>query len=830
MLDELTHVAVRDMYAENPDANPDLLEHMDAWAEAEEAQARDALVADAAERSSEAWGEWPTITAEHHQEHVDIARPLVPDIDMRPAGQQNRIGQMMEVAQEALQGSVEPLAQDTVAEQDKGPLAALQACRGLKLEQADSELETELTHNPADWQPVVDKIVTAWPKLHEKGFPDDLSSELLLKSFNRYSIANDVSRGRRNDETTGQFAARDIEYTLEAMDIVGTQGIAVTEKFRPANNDGFISDIAYQLKCNADVDKGAIATSIEALATTADRLAVENPDLLAIAQKLDVQSPEDGFILAQTLTGVNERYDQLQDVLVHGQLGDPIMGVITNVRAKIALAGSRGIAPEAVDMFAGVDAGLALHQRVPGYHPNVIESVVNSVDDKWTEFAIGRLETPAVVAMLDDERGSDEVHRAANSIMHSQELDIDALVQATHDSHTELHGMMGLLAVAQPKKTETKDVYYALVHDHINSVDKNGTPYNSPDALARAAWLMSESTEEGVTAITWFTQGEPLPFAAFDTVIALREQAVVRGIEDTPQAIYEAYSHDAEFIAEMSNKHVMDYLTDNLAMTGQRSPAHQVLDQARLPELVQFARKEAHARHESFRIFLNLDADALLSAARDGGAIKSIMDTDVVNYDEMQNRGAKYVFHRSDVEVMMGNRSVSEADHPIYGSCGYVDQGVPKGAYGYGEIMLTFRPDESGLADRTTYTPEDSFHGTYRLSEEDARALRIIKTGASAVSDDRVHGLTSEYVEAQIKGGVNLAQVEHIYVEDEDAAEHLRGSLPAGIAQKVVARTSTRPFDRTSEKAAIQPFMKSKGGERMMYTEETVALPDAGIM
>ena len=42
------------------------------------------------------------LTPEHHQQHVDIARPIVPDIDTAPPEEQDLVGEVIEIGQEAL--------------------------------------------------------------------------------------------------------------------------------------------------------------------------------------------------------------------------------------------------------------------------------------------------------------------------------------------------------------------------------------------------------------------------------------------------------------------------------------------------------------------------------------------------------------------------------------------------------------------------------------------------------------------------------------------------------------------------------------------------------
>ena len=47
------------------------------------------------------------ISSEHHQSHIDIARPAVPNIDELPPEEQDLIGEIIEIGQEALDNSIE---------------------------------------------------------------------------------------------------------------------------------------------------------------------------------------------------------------------------------------------------------------------------------------------------------------------------------------------------------------------------------------------------------------------------------------------------------------------------------------------------------------------------------------------------------------------------------------------------------------------------------------------------------------------------------------------------------------------------------------------------
>lgn len=193
------------------------------------------------------------------------------------------------------------------------------------------------------------------------------------------------------------------------------------------------------------------------------------------------------------------------------------------------------------------------------------------------------------------------------------------------------------------------------------------------------------------------------------------------------------------------------------------------------------------------------------------------MDTDIVDRRNVSktvgvSRGANYIFHRSDIESMIGVRSHYNEENPIYGSCGFVDRGDVSGARGYGDIVLSFRPDEHGLSDRATYTTEDSFHSIDRITQNDAAALRVVKSGAG-----KGFVRLKDYVEVQITGGVNIHQVAEIFVPEGIAAQVKKMLTPA-LLEKVTTTAARMDdklsgdylYDNTSERALVEKYRKEE--------------------
>lgn len=110
---QLTHAEVYAQYAQDPNANPDLLAHMQRLADAE-AQTVTTLESDAETR--EAGLPDHEITPEHHQKHIKLAEPMVADIHERPSAEQDMIGEVIELGEAA----VEDAAEDQQADKATG--------------------------------------------------------------------------------------------------------------------------------------------------------------------------------------------------------------------------------------------------------------------------------------------------------------------------------------------------------------------------------------------------------------------------------------------------------------------------------------------------------------------------------------------------------------------------------------------------------------------------------------------------------------------------------------------------------------------------------------
>ncbi len=855
---ELTYEDLQRLHANSPAVEP-LMPHINRLAELEKGTVA-TLEKTVHEETLERNVARPELTPAHHMRHIEVAAPLVPDIKDRPTNEQDLIGEVIEIGSEALGGEkdeelakaslrlneerrvvIEDLrakgvsAETLLANVDRWsglPLYAfvdkyqamlnesvdpprteqlatkLLQCKGINLLQENSEVFAQLATKPDEWERTVDIIATEWPKLADD-FPKELSSELALGAFDYYSLANGFMNMKKGEQYP-EYAARKTQINFEAISLIGTAGLDIKNKYVfPGPKDGFISSTAYRLMNGEHVDRSAIRNSIEGFEEIVEELSVKNPELIELSQKTNfsVEKPEDLSLLSSVLRGVDAREDSLRPLFANdGLFKNTLQGIMYDSYHQGYATKIRDHEPNEIEVMASVDAALDFYKQEDGYDNEVYLTLARTRTD-IAKRDIQLLLTPSLREYLHDEWGGQEVSRAVYSLLR-EAVDIEAVVDAQKHVESPLRGMMQIIAQAQPRGAG-KSEYFQLIKDNINKLDKNGTPYNSPQYLAEAAVVLANGTDQGKETLAWYMT-ESVPFAAFKTVVTMRERLVAKGIQDTPSAIYEAYAHDPSLIAEMSQENLESYLRGELAMVGNAENLHNYIEPDKTEEIIRVAHENAESRKDAFRIFLNINEEPLLQAVEGGGQIKSLLDTDAVDPELLKRRGASYVFRRSDVEIMMGNRSYDESSHPLYGSCGYVDRGITKGAYGYGDIILSFKPKESGLSERTTYTPEDSFHGTHRLTETDARALRIIKNGVLSGGGDLIHAVTGGYVEAQISGGINIAEVDEIIVPDEESAMRLRNNLPTELSSKVVPRDSKNVYDLSVEQMAFQPYVRKR--------------------
>lgn len=324
-----------------------------------------------------------------------------------------------------------------------------------------------------------------------------------------------------------------------------------------------------------------------------------------------------------------------------------------------------------------------------------------------------------------------------------------------------------------------------IYSEYINRTDKDGNRFDSAATIYSAVCDSYLNREGGHSPelLEWFESSNRLPMIAYQSVSRMREMSLERGVDDNPDAVHEFIYSNPEMVRESSNVSREAYLRKLAAVnynpvTLPGAPVDaRPSDEALYSELSARAERDAERRSADFRTFINLSEEALRSVAGGGMQLKSMLDSDTGTV-----RGGHYIPRRSGVEIALGIRSIDSDDsHPIYGSAGFIDRGYPDGAWGYGEVMLVFNDEE--MNSRSTFTSEDSFHGVGRLTREDAMKIRAAKDICGLG-----HTMTSDYVEAQVKGSVDIAKVEVICVEDSDKANSLKQFLPDELHDKITVR------------------------------------------
>ena len=354
-------------------------------------------------------------------------------------------------------------------------------------------------------------------------------------------------------------------------------------------------------------------------------------------------------------------------------------------------------------------------------------------------------------------------------------------------------------------KSRGAKYFYEIAGSVLTKKDKDGNPYDSIDFIDKVFIpLNGEFADQYQEQLDWYRKSE-LPLTCCPQILIYRSQALEAGIEDNPVQIYDWINKNEKIRGELSHQYAKQFLTGEI--TAKRPGFFDLggeldkYDSQEAELLIQEFSRDSKERQESFRLLLNLDSDELSRIIDDGGRIRSILDSSI---PEEYSRGSTYTQKRSGIEIALGIRSLNEDEaHPIYGTCGFIDRGMPGGAEGYGNIMLVFKPDQD-LLDRTSFTPADSFHGPFRLTAEDAMTIRSIKSG-----EGMGFGTTREYVEAQIRGAINLSNVESIVVPTEEIAATVREMLPEILRNSVIVRGETEEYDSSIEKNTYELFKKA---------------------
>lgn len=702
-------------------------------------------------------------------------------------------------------------------EASRGLLLQLLRCDGIKLDQPHSDLVDIIIEDPAKHAAMIAKIDAVWRGSSESGVPNDVKSETLLGSFNSYARSNGYSEIETYDDYhQKKIDALKVAFEIADKEVVDACALMATDGEQMVVRN-FVDGLAREVM---DGKRGLSAEEVKEVAREFIAVFTDAPEeiktaLVSAGSYFQIENPSDFIIFRRSIEAASEHVDALREIFeeevdgVERAIIEALHGSIESQRRANEREGEYLISEDpAYSLRCAVD----LYVKEPRFSKDIYRSIAQ-MGGLGAQQALERLQDPNLSSLLDDEAMRPELDPALRFLAY-KDVDIGAAIDAFREIDCHLPGILEIIVATQPRVDDLKGPYYEGIRKFMSRKDKNGTPFDSPNAI-RSFIEMQErlSSPEAEAKMSWFMSGS-VPVALFDTVLEARNLIGKDADSLSPDEVYKQYCESRELIERISHQTLREYVGGNLKLNNRRA-AKQLYEQSAVEDAIRLAQSDAERRKDSFRLFLNLSPEALIQAAFKGGEIKSILDTDVET-EAAQTRGARYILHRSEIEMMAGVRSFGEEQHPIYASVGYVDRGVPAGAEGYGEIMITLNPFENDLAARTTFTPEDSFHGTERLTLEDAQALRVLKNGAGLD-----HTRTSDYIEAQIRGGVKIDAIESVYVKDTVTYERLKKYLPPELAAKVNLRVFG--YDATKETELLGSYANGRNKTMRPGDEEMFA-------
>jgi hypothetical protein len=209
------------------------------------------------------------------------------------------------------------------------------------------------------------------------------------------------------------------------------------------------------------------------------------------------------------------------------------------------------------------------------------------------------------------------------------------------------------------------------------------------------------------------------------------------------------------------------------------------------------------------------DADIFLRAP--DGVLEKILDDGRIKsqFEVGGSQGILDIDLRRDMEdwVIGVPGTLSDSQRPVYG---YLAQGDPiknhGGEVGYGRVVFKAR---KGVRNRTTFTSGDS------LDDEEMKAImRLNDTFADGVNPDKVNmralldknkllqeSVKGDYWEAQIHGGLSLADVEEVFIPHN----HKQLSVVKKKAKDLGLRVTTyKPIPKPKPAPVPKPKSKSK--------------------
>lgn len=659
--------------------------------------------------------------------------------------------------------------------------------------------------------PFIKLIDSQFDKAISTGYPNAIASQLVRKVFDQYRDNNVFGSIEDHD----QIRLRRMDAAFRAMEIAGDSTLKLGQLLRPERyrsggnkdlsdfNDFILRDITEKLYEGEDLDAEALQQRLKDIMTVFEGLDKSDPEVMEAFRHTALSHADDlGAIEAygRFIPKISPEMTYLKEVRgdydleATARLVDELRTVLVREDVK------EGIEEITLDRIAMLHR---LNDGDAGYDGREIAGILLTAGEARAKSYVTLLESDFLLSQMKNPAMAEQINSALHTIYVyvdkiNIEKDIELVRSMGEISSTYLSSLVN--ADGSTRNDEARELFYEVAHKVLPRRDRNGNLYDSPNSVSVAAeqYTRLGSRRED---LDWFL-GEDLPLAAIDTVTQYRSEAREAGIADTPTAVYEWVFRNPEKVAELSHAYLRTYvdsLVKQYLPEGKRTPEATAV-------LIERARELAERMDDDFRVFVNIRPESLTQVAEQEGRIHSTFEVNGQDRNYRQN----YMFVRSGVEVALGIRSLNDdQDHPVYGTAGYIGDGIPTGAIGYGDVLLTYRPTEE-LISRASFTPEDSFHGAHRLTVEDAKIVRILKS-AFGMGSMR----TNEYVETQIVGGIDLDRVDIVYVADQERYDALPDVLKARarISDKITrleqasASSSERGYMGSRERRLVEDLL-----------------------
>lgn len=672
----------------------------------------------------------------------------------------------------------------------------------LKFDYDPGRVAKTILSNPDDYAPVVDAIDAGAEFALETGYPQALASHLVEKSFEVY-MSNLMNIYGKDGEGLPQVRANYVKSNFEAMHQLGPSSVHLQKLVdgRTPTRDNFSTNLAVELLNGSASNVDQLRSKIVGTSDSLSTMSSEQPEVYrALIERTRIAATGDIDSISAYVGMAAEvgRRSLLTGMIPAENYDNGIQRVIHGVSSRMDYANnvfSEGL-------FSSLDELETVLKSDSRFDRSLVANqFIGKTDGEHSAAFRNLLLSPKVQELMSDETMRAQVNDALSTLDYEMgKYDLDKAVSTFQAIAAPMPGWLGEIMAQEARfgganKALAIRKFYEVAPKVLSRLDKDGNHYDSPKMLASAiAPLTRHDGAEQAANINWFFDGD-LPAAAAEPVNRFRADAQKAGIEDSPSAVYEWLYRDPDKIAELSRDHLQEYLTGRLRMADGRSHLYEKVEQVVATELLDRLGEEVDRSADDFRIFVNMSPDTAIAVMQAGGSLKSMYDAGI----DRDMGHLSYVTRRSGVEVALGVRSMDDnTPHAIYGSCGYVGDGIPSGAAPYGLVMASF-PFSEDLKDKVSFTPEDSFHGAYRLTARDAQIMRMFKSGRG-----QGHTSSTDYVETQITGGINMAASEHLYVPDDAMAEKLRAGLPEDMRDRVVVRSGAGTYQATRERAVTE--------------------------